>query len=256
MIRESVRVPKLLPGDGVISQEQEAQKNKHQQQLKQEDNGAKNCDIAFYDCLTSSTCTDCFYEMKTKDIDWTGVTESTDCDVVVPILTKAGMCTRLPDSERDKQLFCDAFHACVYFDDEDDQDDEDGNDNDKIDCNALTECEWPGYHESFVGDGVCHDNYGNSCYNSAVCNWDGGDCCKDTCKSDEGSYLQCGSDGYSCRNPNSTDCDPSLTVMCPTDKKNSNEKEPPKCEKEKTLYRLELFDRYVRELLLSSRRMA
>lgn len=258
MIRESLRVPKLLPGDGVISEMQEEAQRK-QNELEQDDNGTKNCDIAFYDCLTSSACTDCFYEMKSKDIDWTGVTENTDCDVVVPILTKAGICTRLPVLEKDKQLFCDAFHACVYFDENDDKD-EKGSDNeddkDKIDCSALTECNWPGFHESFVGDGVCHDNYGNSCYNSAVCNWDGGDCCKDTCKSEKGSYLQCGTDGFSCRNPNSTDCDPSLTVMCPSDKKNNNEKEPPKCDKVKTLYRLDLFDRYVRKLSSISRKIA
>ena len=102
-------------------------------------------------------------------------------------------------------------------------------------------------HESFVGDGVCHDNYGNSCYNSAACNWDGGDCCKDTCHSDPGSYLQCGSDGYSCRNPNSTNCDPILTYMCDDKKKSNDNKgnDPPlKCNKDESPYRLIMYDSF------------
>ena len=221
------------------------------QQMQDDDSKIKNCDIAFYECLTSSTCADCFFEMKSKEVDWTGVTEATDCSVVVPILINAGMCPHLEQTARDKELFCDAFHACVSFDDGEDANGDDdskkGNDKNKLDCQTLQECKWPGMHESFVGDGVCHDNYGNSCYNSAACNWDGGDCCKDTCHSDPGSYLQCGSDGYSCRNPNSTNCDPTLTYMCDDKKKSNDNKgnDPPlKCDKDKSPYRLKMYDSF------------
>ena len=51
-------------------------------------------------------------------------------------------------------------------------------------------------YPSRVGDGTC-DLTGH--YNSAGCDWDGGDCCPDTCV---GCVL---SDVLSCQNPNSTD---------------------------------------------------
>ena len=118
-------MPKLLPGDGIISVP-----DKEEQNSLNNDDELANCDIAFYECLTNSVCADCFSDMKNKDVDWTGVTEDTDCSVVVPILTKAGLCLQLENNKSGKDLFCDAFHACVYFDD-DDEEDGGGNDNKK-----------------------------------------------------------------------------------------------------------------------------
>ena len=56
-----------------------------------------------------------------------------------------------------------------------------------------------GSSESLLGDGYCH-SYG--AFNTAGCNWDGGDCCADTCV-DSSSFL-CGEDSaYYCLNPDS-----------------------------------------------------
>jgi len=51
--------------------------------------------------------------------------------------------------------------------------------------------EQPGW----LGDGYC-DNEGG--YNSAECEWDGGDCCESTCTSGPST---CGSNGFSCQDP-------------------------------------------------------
>ena len=42
-----------------------------------------------------------------------------------------------------------------------------------LDCSVLTSCQWEGMHPPFLGDGVCQDY---ECYNTAVCDYDGGDC--------------------------------------------------------------------------------
>ena len=44
----------------------------------------------------------------------------------------------------------------------------------------------------FFGDGICH-NFTPGCYNHHICNYDGGDCCKDTCHGN--TFSTCGS-GY------------------------------------------------------------
>ena len=60
-------------------------------------------------------------------------------------------------------------------------------------------------YENFIGDGVCDDDL-PGCYNTSICNYDGGDCCEDKCQ--DGAYTQCGSSGYFCADPTSTKCDP------------------------------------------------
>jgi len=80
-------------------------------------------------------------------------------------------------------------------------------------CSDLTECDWEGMHPDFIGDGICHENLAG-CYNSAACNWDGGDCCKDTCSPPQYSYAECGHDGYACRDPKSDNCDPDYQRDC------------------------------------------
>lgn len=199
LIRESVRHPKLLPGSGRVGKAE---------------NKTMNCDEAFFECFGSDECNKCFFELKTKEIDWAGVTENTECDAVMATLHRESICTSVkPGAGQD--IFCQTFRVCVYFEDEVEEDDEYGYD--PIDCDALTECDWPGIHKSFVGDGVCHENFFNSCYNTAICKYDGGDCCKDTCTAPKDAYLQCGSDGFACRNPDSKECDPTLSLKCPPD---------------------------------------
>ena len=51
---------------------------------------------------------------------------------------------------------------------------------------------------SFIGDGFCDKKGG---YNLQVCNYDGGDCCKDTCLLNDFT-LFCGFNGYNCLDPN------------------------------------------------------
>jgi len=53
---------------------------------------------------------------------------------------------------------------------------------------------------SFLGDGYC-DSVGG--YNTAVCGWDGGDCCSSSCE-DSAEYT-CGEYGYTCLDPDSSD---------------------------------------------------
>ncbi|GMH49204.1 hypothetical protein TrLO_g9962 [Triparma laevis f. longispina] len=57
-------------------------------------------------------------------------------------------------------------------------------------------CEWsmdpPMCIKSFIGDGWCDKENNNPC-----CNWDGGDCCDETC-TDEGKPYECGQAGYRC----------------------------------------------------------
>ncbi|GMH95343.1 hypothetical protein TrVE_jg9091 [Triparma verrucosa] len=50
-------------------------------------------------------------------------------------------------------------------------------------------------HSDYIGDGYCdNDNY----HNNAVQNYDGGDCCAETCVS---SHFECGAAGYHCIDP-------------------------------------------------------
>lgn len=55
---------------------------------------------------------------------------------------------------------------------------------------------------SWIGDAYCDDSAGS--YNTAVCGWDGGDCCEDSCL-DEVEFYECGQVSYVCRDPESDD---------------------------------------------------
>ena len=198
----------------------------------------QECDIAFFDCVTESVCSSCFFEMSTNLVDWAGVTQDTECSTVVKTLQTNNYCKSL--TAANQATFCKTFHSCVVFDDG-----KTGK-NRTVDCDALTECNWPGIHPSFIGDGVCHESYFDSCYNTAICNYDGGDCCKDTCKA--GTYLECGSDGYACRDTRSPECDPTLSLQCPPSsyKKTSDDKFAPIpiCASDETLYRIVMYDSF------------
>lgn len=65
-------------------------------------------------------------------------------------------------------------------------------------------CEDP---QSIVSDGRC-----NAGTNTAVCGWDGGDCCERTCTD---NTFSCGEAGYSCLDP-TQDCAPSVSVSTAT----------------------------------------
>ena len=75
-------------------------------------------------------------------------------------------------------------------------------------------------HEQFLVDRVCHDAM-TGCYNSKPCNYDGRDCCEDTChypgqsgRNDDGDdYGECGQEGYACHDPSSLHCQPALATM-------------------------------------------
>lgn len=79
----------------------------------------------------------------------------------------------------------------------------------------------------------------------SVCR-DGGDCCEDTCKVPEDSYVKCGHDGYYCRNPESANCDMKLNLDCKNDKNDENkpDKPTPNCGAGQTLYRLIMYDSF------------
>jgi subtilisin family serine protease len=57
-------------------------------------------------------------------------------------------------------------------------------------------------HPEYVGDGKCNAEGG---YNVASCGYDGGDCCENTC---EPGDHQCGSNGYDCKDPESSGNNP------------------------------------------------
>jgi hypothetical protein len=123
------------------------------------------CDAAFLDCLKDDQCVDCFVELETKEIDWASVAPNTPCTNVVKFLNAKDNCKGLQSGAASADAFCKTFDACVDWGDE--SNDNGGNSNpDQIDCKTLTECEFPGMHSQFIGDGICHERAGG-CYNSA-----------------------------------------------------------------------------------------
>jgi hypothetical protein len=222
-------------------------------EIESDDDVDVDCDQAFFDCMGYSDCTDCFLDMKTREMDWAGVSQNTKCSTVMQVLKQSNICKPLTSSnsnEQAKHTFCRTFHSCIFYEDEenswDDDDEDDSDDHTRVDCNALKECDWPGIHKSFIGDGICHDQYYHACYNTAVCGYDGGDCCPDTCHKPEFAYLDCGTDGYACRDPKSKKCDPTLTLICPADSYhgNSDNNTAPTCFKNQTLYRIVMYDSF------------
>ena len=223
LIRDNIRLPKLTFPDRV----------------EEENNEMQECDIAFFDCVTQEVCSSCFFEMSTNMVDWAHVTQDTECSTVISTLQKNNFCSDLTSANQ--ATFCNTFHSCVIFDDSSKT-----NKNRTVDCDTLTSCKWPGMHPAFIGDGVCHESYFDSCYNTAICKYDGGDCCKDTCK--DGTYTRCRSDGYACRDPKSPECDPTFSLECPPSsyKKTSENKTVPipTCQSDETLYRLVMYDSF------------
>lgn len=138
--------------------------------------------------------------------------------------------------------FCNTFDSCVIWD-ENDQNSGGSGGSDAVDCDSLTECKWDGMHTAFLADGICHDAIG--CYNHKICGYDGGDCCQDTCEGDANFfYVECGGEGYACKDPASSNCDPSLTDACKNKDKNNTKPVNVECGADETLYRLEMYDSF------------
>ena len=211
--------------------------------LKSEFEAEESCDKSLLQCLPQDNCAECFRFLYGENIDWGTVTPDTNCEEVLGYLAKKDYCKDMHDDEDAKDAFCNSFDACAVWESNNDDDDQE-NDNDpnappKLDCSKLTECDWPGIHKSFVGDGNCQDDY-EGCYNTAICEYDGGDCCEDTCHTTS-DYVTCGDGGYMCRNPNSTNCDSSLTYDCVDG--NKPEKKPD-CSDDDAMYRLVMYDSF------------
>jgi len=225
--------------------------NHHHRNLINDDDDSDQdaCDSRFVQCLPNKKCTQCFGTLSLEQIDWTGVTADMDCSDVVNFLVQGGHCKSLDTDSNAKDIFCETFNACVIWDDDDDNGNGGGNTklpDGWVNCTALTDCEWEGMHKAWIGDGVCHDNM-VGCYNTPICGYDGGDCCEDTCEiTDVSSYVECGHDGYACKDTKSSLCNSDLTTKCPNDNKKNDKKDPNdvKCEEEEAKYRLVMYDSF------------
>jgi hypothetical protein len=206
------------------------------------------CDSAFMKCIGVNQCVDCFMQLQTHNVDWTTVTKDTSCSAVVKLLHDNGLCQLL--DEKGTDMFCSTFNDCVIWDDDNaagggNQDKKENGTN--IDCSKLKECNWEGFHPSFIGNGICNDGmYG--CYNTEICGYDGGDCCPDTCVNST-SLVECGHDGYACRNPASTKCNPNLSYNCNSgiiqnDDATSDKEVFVKCADSEQKYRIIMYDSF------------
>lgn len=214
------------------------------------------CDQAFMKCMPMEKCVSCFATLQTQGIDWASVSPDTPCRDVVEFLNKGAFCTELQGDNTAIDTFCNTFDVCVAWNEESDDDGgasgrSGGKASDNrtaaIDCSTLTECNWLGYHRGFIGDGICHENF-PGCYNTAICDYDGGDCCEDTCK-DTTSYAECGHDGFACRAPKSKNCNPRLTAKCDTPDADKGKVVPldpnsVTCPSDTAKYRLVMFDSF------------
>lgn len=211
-----------------------------------EGNKQAACDSAFVQCIPDANCIDCFATLETERIDWTGVSPGIGCSEVVSFLNRGGHCNQLTGDSVATNLFCTTFDSCVVWDDGEENDDifDPSKEEGWVNCTALTSCEWEGMHKNWIGDGVCHDNM-HGCYNTAICGYDGGDCCQDTCQITEtATYMECGHDGYACKDPKSTQCDITLNRFCPTDGPGGDKPTDPKCALNEAKYRLVMYDSF------------
>lgn len=210
----------FVPNDNDASSRQLQESSQLSSQNKNNTN--LTCDKQFMTCLQHNKCTNCFKAMETANIDWSIIGPGTPCtDVLDALIQKGNVCTDLQQDDNnvmERDTFCATFDSCVIWKKEYDGTDEKKKEKkQKVDCSQLTSCDFPGMKQSYIGDGICHE-FVDGCYNTPICNYDGGDCCPDTCKN-QTDLIGCGSDGYACRDPNSTFCD---TGACGGTNNNNN----------------------------------
>jgi len=210
------------------------------------------CDQSFFKCMPVSECAKCFMELKDGNIDWATVTDDTPCESVIQILFEGGHCGDMKGKSDVMDIFCSTYNVCVPWYRSQNKDKvkpgANNTDGDKsiIDCSTLTECNWDDFHRGFIGDGICHENY-PGCYNTEICNYDGGDCCEDKCQGNK--VAECGHDGFACRDPSSKKCDSSLTKDCKENDDDNDDTKPDDgsdqdCETDETKYRLIMSDSF------------
>jgi hypothetical protein len=205
--------------------------------------GDDSCDYAFINCLSDENCVNCFTELDDNGVNWAGVTVDTTCSDVLSLLHGNGHCKVIKEESNNMDVFCNTYNACGVWNSDDLVDDQmidDYSEDGEPDCNSLKSCSWNGIHEGFIGDGICHD-FG--CYNTEICDYDGGDCCADTCVSN--GYSECGDDHFYCRDPNSKDCNGELELECKANNStNPNIKKFPSCVDNRYIYKLVQHDSF------------
>jgi hypothetical protein len=186
------------------------------------------CASAFVSCEKSVSCNNCIQSQVDTDILF-GISSTTKCDTIVTSLQRKKLCTDI-SNDLDMSIFCSVFSLCTQHNSQaqqqqnqsqssQQQQQEEKDYEEEIDCSTLTECNWPGFKPNYIGDGVCNEYTANSCYNTPICQYDGGDCCADTCVdsinrtslTNNTSLFPCGIDGYYCRNVYSNYCNNQLT---------------------------------------------
>ena len=228
-------------------------------------NVEQECLYSYLNCMsTLSDCMTCLESLDAQGIQWTLSTDVADgtCSSALTYLYNVNVCTSLSFSANieQKNLFCEVYQKCKvyqrahdYYDSDDDEieeydDKEEGDDLVALNCDELTECDWEGISKSMIGNSMCNRE---ACYNTAICNYDGGDCCEDTCTTNmnkNNKYAQnCGVDGYACKDPSSVKCSLTLSKDCPsvTPAKNDEkdqDKNKVSCASNEKHYHLDMYD--------------
>jgi hypothetical protein len=165
LTNDETPIPRAVPAFGSASDRTAVHPHFHR--LLEDTGNEDLCDAAFLGCLQDDPCVDCFVELETKEIDWASVAPNTPCADVVKFLNAKDNCKSLASGAAVAAVpFCKTFDACVDWGDENGNNSNSNNADQKIDCKALTDCEFPGIHAQFLGDGICHERAGG-CYNSA-----------------------------------------------------------------------------------------
>lgn len=73
-------------------------------------------------------------------------------------------------------------------------------DPDATDYGAVSTCSVT--FPSWLTDAYCDSTGG---YNTEACNWDGGDCCPETCLAESHASYNCNEDNYVCLDPEHTE---------------------------------------------------
>eukprot|EP00555_Chaetoceros_dichaeta_P014070 CAMPEP_0198275572 /NCGR_PEP_ID=MMETSP1447-20131203/64846_1 /TAXON_ID=420782 /ORGANISM="Chaetoceros dichaeta, Strain CCMP1751" /LENGTH=847 /DNA_ID=CAMNT_0043970455 /DNA_START=137 /DNA_END=2680 /DNA_ORIENTATION=- len=191
--------------EGKEKAESEEQEDKTEE-VPTADAESGSCDVSFVNCLSNEGCSACFQSMTKNKIDWATMAYGTECDAVINPLVDKSICdASLKTDVEGKAAFCSTMKTCAVQPDADLPNEDDIPDEAPlVDCDALTSCNWEGFKSGLIGDGACHE-WIDGCYNTAICGYDGGDCCKDKCQ-DEEKLVTCGSDRYFCRDPTSETC--------------------------------------------------